>query len=93
VVSDVDSGQFFQSAKAENDRRARLGLPLDGNFEPSSRFDKPREEASDGGGGGSLLGLLIAGIAYLVFYALIAALMIGGFILKLILSAIFSKRR
>lgn len=92
-MPDVDSRQFFQSAKAENDRRARLGLPLDGNFEPSSRAENPRDAPNGDGGSGSLIGTLLVGMAYLAFYAFIGVLMFGGFILKLILSAIFSKRR
>ena len=90
-MPDVDVRQFFESAKGVSDRRARLGLPLDGNYDSTSRFHEGRE--SSGGGGGSLLGILLVGIAYFVFYAAIAAVIVGGFVLKLILTAIFSRGR
>jgi hypothetical protein len=78
---------FFGSQKRENDRRARLGLPLDGNYD-RSRSEQPSYD-SGGGDASSLVGSILKVLFVFALYA-------GAAILWLswqILIAIFSRRR
>lgn len=91
---DVDLSWVMVSGKAENDRRAKLRLPLDGNVERHSRADETNYGGSRGGsGGGSLLGTIIVALGWAIFYASMFGLWLMWQIIKVVASAIFSSRR
>lgn len=88
--------RILQSGKEESDLRSKHGLPLDGNYDRAIRADDLRGSASGSEAAGCVAGLLKVALivtVYLIAGAFIAALAIGGFMLKLIFNAIFSRRR
>lgn len=88
--------RILQGGKEESDLRSKHGLPLDGNYNRTNRADDLRGSASGGEAAGCIAELLkvaFVGLIYAIVGAVIAAVLVGGHILKLVFTAIFSRRR